>query len=106
MTKSFYPRLMDAGVQIYEYEPGFIHAKSYIADDDYAMIGSINLDYRSLVHHFENGVWMYDCDAVKSLKCDIENTLESSIRIIHDMLKTNIIQKIIRSLVRIFSPMF
>ncbi|MBQ7901132.1 MAG: cardiolipin synthase [Clostridia bacterium] len=106
MTKSFYPRLMDAGVQIYEYEPGFIHAKSYIADDNYAMIGTINLDYRSLVHHFENGVWMYGCDAVKTLKNDIENTLGSRIRITHDMLKTNVIQKIIRSLVRIFSPMF
>ena len=53
MTQSFYPRLMTAGVKIYEYEPGFIHAKSYLADDAYAMIGTINLDYRSLVHHFE-----------------------------------------------------
>ena len=56
MTRSFYHRLMAAGVKIYEYEPGFIHAKSYLVDDDYAMIGTINLDYRSLVHHFENGV--------------------------------------------------
>lgn len=56
MTRSFCKRLMDAGVHIYEYEPGFIHAKSYLADDEYAMIGTINLDYRSLVHHFENGV--------------------------------------------------
>jgi cardiolipin synthase len=56
MTRSFYHRLMKSGVRIYEYKPGFIHAKSYIADDDYAMIGTINLDYRSLVHHFENGV--------------------------------------------------
>ncbi len=62
MTQSFYPRLMAAGVKIYEYEPGFIHAKSYVADDKTAMIGTINLDYRSLVHHFENGVWMYDCN--------------------------------------------
>ena len=53
MTKSFYHRLMKAGVRIYEYEPGFIHAKSYVSDGKYAMIGTINLDYRSLVHHFE-----------------------------------------------------
>ncbi|MBQ7840643.1 MAG: cardiolipin synthase [Lachnospiraceae bacterium] len=59
MTQSFYPRLMAAGVKIYEYVPGFLHAKSYLVDDEYAMIGTINLDYRSLVHHFENGVWMY-----------------------------------------------
>ena len=53
MTRSFYPRLMAAGVKIYEYEPGFVHAKSYLVDDEYAMVGTINLDYRSLVHHFE-----------------------------------------------------
>lgn len=81
MTQSFYPRLMDAGVKIYEYEPGFIHAKSYLVDDDYAMIGTINLDYRSLVHHFENGVWMYQCEANKALKADIDNTLSKSIEI-------------------------
>lgn len=71
MTKSFYHRLMAAGVTIYEYEPGFIHAKSYLADDEYAMIGTINLDYRSLVHHFENGVWMYKCECINALKSDI-----------------------------------
>lgn len=62
MTRSFYHRLMVAGVKIYEYEPGFIHAKSYLVDDNQAMIGTINLDYRSLVHHFENGVWIYNCE--------------------------------------------
>ena len=61
MTRSFYKRFMDCGVKIYEYEPGFIHANTYISDDKYAIIGTINLDYRSLVHHFENGVWLYNC---------------------------------------------
>lgn len=46
MTRSFYTRLMDAGVEIYEYKPGFIHAKSHLADDEYAMIGTINLGKR------------------------------------------------------------
>ena len=68
MTRSFYKRLMYAGVKIYEYEPGFIHAKTYVVDDIYAMIGTINLDYRSLVHHFENGVWMYKCDVINNIK--------------------------------------
>lgn len=105
MTQSFYKRLMDAGVHIYEYEPGFIHAKSYIADDKYAMIGTINLDYRSLVHHFENGVWMYQCKSIGALKSDIEATFENSIKVTPDMLKTNLIQRFIRALVRIFAPM-
>lgn len=105
MTRSFYPRLMAAGVKIYEYEPGFIHAKSYLADDEYAMIGTINLDYRSLVHHFENGVWMYRCDSIQDLKADMEDTLSKSIPITPETLKTNLLQKIICALVRIFAPM-
>ena len=105
MTQSFYKRLMDAGVKLYEYEPGFIHAKSYLADDEIAMIGTINLDYRSLVHHFENGVWMYRCDSIADLKLDMEDTLEKSIPITAEMLKTNLIQRFIRAVVRIFAPM-
>lgn len=105
MTQSFYPRLMEAGVKIYEYEPGFIHAKSYLVDDDYAMIGTINLDYRSLVHHFENGVWMYRCEAVKSLKTDMEDTLSKCIPVTPEMLKTNLLQRFLRPVVRIFAPM-
>jgi len=105
MTQSFYHRLMAAGVRIYEYEPGFIHAKSYLVDDNQAMIGTINLDYRSLVHHFENGVWMYECESIKDLKADIEDTLSKSIEVIPKMLKTNLLQRFIRAVVRIFAPM-
>lgn len=105
MTQSFYHRLMAAGVRIYEYKPGFIHAKSYLVDDECAMIGTINLDYRSLVHHFENGVWMYRCESIRDLKADIEDTLNKSIEITPDMLKTNLLQRFIRAVVRIFAPM-
>ena len=96
---------MKAGVKIYEYEPGFIHAKSYIADDEYAMIGTINLDYRSLVHHFENGVWMYRCESIKDLKTDIEETMAKSIEVTPDMLRTGPFIRFVRSVVRIFAPM-
>ena len=105
MTRSFYHRLMKSGVKIYEYKPGFIHAKSYIADDEYAMIGTINLDYRSLVHHFENGVWMYQCESIKDLKKDIEETMAKSIEVTPDMLKTGLFTRFVRSIVRIFAPM-
>ena len=105
MTRSFYKRLMSAGVKIYEYKIGFIHAKTYITDDDYAMIGTINLDYRSLVHHFENGVWLYKCESIKDLKTDILDTLNKSIEITPPMLKTNIFNRIFRAFVRIFAPM-
>ncbi|MBQ7923315.1 MAG: cardiolipin synthase [Clostridia bacterium] len=105
ITRSFYKRLMDAGVEIYEYEPGFIHAKSYLADDEIAMIGTINLDYRSLVHHFENGVWMYKCDCIRDLKADMEDTMAKCIRVTPDMLKTSLLESLIRSVARIFAPM-
>lgn len=106
MTRSFYHRLMEAGVKIYEYEPGFLHAKSYLVDDAYAMIGTINLDYRSLVHHFENGVWMYQCAAVQALKKDMEDTFLKCIEVTSGMLKINILQRVFCDIVRIFAPMF
>lgn len=106
MTRSFYHRLMEAGVKIYEYEPGFLHAKSYLVDDAYAMIGTINLDYRSLVHHFENGVWMYQCAAVQALKKDMEDTFLKCIEVTSGMLEINILQRVFCDIVRIFAPMF
>ena len=105
MTKSFYKRFIECGVKIYEYKPGFIHAKTYLADDKYAIIGTTNLDYRSLVHHFENGVWLYNCECIKDIKNDIYDTLDKSIKIEPQMLKTNFLNRFFRALVRIFAPM-
>lgn len=87
MTRSSYRRFIDSGVEIYEYTPGFIHAKMYLSDDEIAMIGTINLDYRSLVHHFENGVWMYKCDVINDIKDDITDTISKSEKIEKDTLK-------------------
>ena len=105
MTRSYYKRLMECGVKIYEYEPGFIHAKTYLSDDKYAIIGTINLDYRSLVHHFENGVWIYNCNCIGELKNDINDTISKSIQITPKTLKTNLLNRFFRALVRIFAPM-
>ncbi len=105
ITQSFYNRLMEAGVEIYEYEPGFIHAKSYLCDDEFAMIGTINLDYRSLVHHFENGVWLYNCSSINDLKQDIDQTLQKSIKVTPDMMKTKFSKRLVRAVARIFAPL-
>ena len=110
ITRSFYPRLLDAGVKIYEYEPGFIHSKSYVADGKYAMIGTVNLDYRSLVHHFENGIWMYKTDSIADIKRDIDETIEKSIEITPEVFAKSInsrflTPKVIHAIVRIFAPM-
>ena len=74
VTRSFYNVLVQGGVRIFEYSPGFCHCKMSISDDRVATCGSINLDYRSLYHHFENGCLYYDCQAVLDTKKDFENT--------------------------------
>ncbi|MGN1235543.1 MAG: cardiolipin synthase [Christensenellaceae bacterium] len=105
MTRSYYRRLGEAGVRIFEYEPGFLHAKVYLADDEYGIVGTINLDYRSLVHHFENGVWLYRHDVLRAIKADVAATMAQSVPMNERGVKDNILQRLIRSLVRIFSPM-
>ena len=64
------------GVSIFEWEPGFCHAKMSIADDKMATCGTINLDYRSLYHHFENGCFLYHCSAVAEIKRDFDKTFK------------------------------
>ena len=105
MTKSYYSRLLSAGVKIYEYTPGFMHAKTYLVDDDYAMIGTVNLDYRSLVHHFENGVLSYKSNFIKDVKSDVLSIIDSSKEIKKEELKNTLIQRFISSLVKIFAPL-
>ncbi len=74
VTRSFYHGLVRNGVRIYEWEPGFCHAKMSIADDKMATCGTINMDYRSLYHHFENGCFFFRCQAVQDMKADFEKT--------------------------------
>ncbi len=70
LAKTHYGPLLDAGVKIYEYVPGFVHAKSFVCDDTEAVVGTINLDYRSLYHHFECAVYLHGCDAVADIEQD------------------------------------
>lgn len=78
MTKSGYEELIKSGVKIYEYTPGFVHAKNMICDDKFAICGTINLDYRSLVHHFECAAWMYHMDCIADMKKDFTEMLSVS----------------------------
>ena len=104
MTRSNYRQLIKAGVKVYEYTPGFIHAKSYL-DDEYGIIGTINLDYRSLAHHFENGVWIYNDNAILDIKQDFIQTMEKSQYMNEVKQKDNLFTKFINVLVKIFSPL-
>lgn len=84
VTQSFYRTLLEAGVRIYEYTPGFIHAKTYVVDDLYSVVGTINMDYRSLYLHFECGVWLYHTQSVLQVRDDFLHTLEDCERIDRD----------------------
>lgn len=74
VTRSYYDQLVRCGVRIFEYTPGFLHAKQCVSDDKTATVGTINLDYRSLYFHFENGVLLQRCRAVGDMRRDFENT--------------------------------
>lgn len=105
MTRSNYRVLIEDGVKIYEYTPGFIHAKSFVCDDKFAVCGTINLDYRSLVHHFECGVWMYHTDCVWDMRDDFSRTMEKSQEI---TLEDSILrgwQKLLAEVMKVFSPL-
>lgn len=78
VTKAYYDQLLEAGVRIYEYTKGFIHAKTFVIDDEYGVVGTVNLDYRSLYLHFECGVWLYRASSIYTIKKDIQNTLKES----------------------------
>lgn len=107
LTKSYYPQLIDAGVRIYHYTPGFIHAKCYVCDDEVGVVGTINMDYRSLYLHFECGTFIYNSRAITGIKNDFENTFE----ICEEVLKKNrprkrsLILGTFKAVLRLFAPL-
>lgn len=106
LTESYYEQLIDAGVRIFEYEPGFLHAKSFVCDDEVATVGTVNLDYRSLYLHFECGVWMYRSRAVMQVKEDVLDTLEHSVEITKKYCRDRSMPvRLTQSLLRLFAPM-
>lgn len=105
ITKSNYPELILHGVSIYEYEPGFVHAKGIICDDILAVVGSANFDYRSLYHHFENGCLFYKSKVVMDLRLDFENTLTDCKKIIAAGQNLGFLLSSFYSLLRTFSPL-
>ena len=106
VTRSNYQTLIESGVKVYEYTPGFIHAKSFVVDDKFAVIGTINLDYRSLYLHFECGVWIYKSKTILDMKEDYLKTLEQcNIYTLEQCYKTSPIRKLLRSVLKIFAPL-
>lgn len=106
VTKAHYKTLISRGVKIYEYTPGFIHAKNFVSDDKTAVVGTINLDFRSLYLHFECATWMYKTNSVADVKEDFLNTLEKCEEItLEKCQRVNVFVKFIRIFLRLFAPM-
>ncbi len=78
LSRSYYGELLSSGVRIYEYSPGFIHAKSFLVDSHLSVTGTINLDYRSLYLHYENAVFMADSSVISSIEDDFEAMMKES----------------------------
>jgi cardiolipin synthase len=107
VTRSNYGRLMETGVRIYEYTPGYIHAKIIISDDDHAITGSINMDYRSFNLHFEDGVWICGAPVLKDIKKDITDTFEVCEEIaLNEWKRRPWYIKILQAFLRLFAPLF
>ncbi|MBQ2768577.1 MAG: cardiolipin synthase [Clostridia bacterium] len=105
LTRANYPVLMKAGVKIYEYTPGFIHSKSLVCDDESAVVGTINFDYRSLYLHFENAVYFSGCNAVLEVKRDCEETFLVSKQCTLENTKRNLLGRLTDSVLRVFETL-
>jgi cardiolipin synthase len=106
VTRAHYPPLLEAGVKIYEYTPGFIHAKNFVVDDRFATIGTVNLDYRSLFLHFEDGVWLCDAHCIQDIRADFEHTLEQCQPMTLRRKKhLNLLVQLYRNILRVFAPL-
>lgn len=104
-TRSYYSDLIDGGVRIYEYTPGFVHSKVFVSDDNIASIGTANLDFRSLYLHFECGTMLYGSRAVIEAKNDFLSTLDECKEITADDCKVGVFMRFINSLMRLIAPL-
>ena len=105
VTQYHYQELLEAGVRIYEYTPGFIHSKLFVSDDNTATVGTVNMDYRSFVFHFECGVWLSDKPTVAEIKADLLNIFDKSKEInITAWKRRGAIKRLKQWLLHIFAP--
>ncbi len=106
LAKTYYRELIQAGVKIYEFTPGFVHAKIFVSDNDTATIGTINLDYRSLYLHFECGVFIYNNPVIRDVEQDFQKTLKQCHRIsVADLKKINLGMIFMGRVLRLIAPL-
>ena len=106
IARTFYPELLGAGIRVYEYMPGFVHAKVFVSDDMCATVGTINLDYRSFYHHFECGVYFYDNSVIAKIEKDFQDTLLKCREVDFDYYKKiPLYQKAVGRVSRLLAPL-
>jgi len=106
LAKSHYRELIDAGVKIYEYTPGFVHAKVFLSDDTSGVVGSINLDYRSLYLHYECAAYLYKVPALTDIKADFDDTMaKSQLVTTEDIKKQSLLSRIMAALLKVVAPL-
>ena len=106
VTRANYDLLLEAGVRIFEYTPGFVHSKVCFADGLYAVVGTVNLDFRSLYLHFENAVYLYDCAAVGQVERDFEDTFPRCREVTFARMRhKGVLRRLAQTILRLFSPL-
>ena len=106
VAKTFYPELLEAGVRIFQFTPGFVHAKNFVSDDEKAVVGTINMDYRSLYLHFECAAFFSHMDAVLQVEQDFQETLKSCVEITPQLCRREkLLTRIGGRLLRLVAPL-
>ena len=106
LAYTHYRELIRAGVNIHEYTPGFVHAKVFVSDNTKAVVGTINMDYRSLYLHFECAAYLYKTPVIAEIELDFQNTLEQCMQVTEDSLKNEkFSRKALGFLLKIFAPL-
>ena len=105
LTKSYFPELMENDVKVYRFTPGFVHSKVFVSDDRQAVVGSINLDYRSLVLHFENACMFVDHPVLPAIKADFEETFPRCETVTVKKRRFDVLYDLYLGLLRLFAPL-
>ena len=105
LTKSYFPELIENGVKVYRFTPGFVHSKVFVADGRQAVVGSINLDYRSLVLHFENACMFVDHPVIPAVKADFEKTFPCCELVSVKKRRFDMLYDLYLGLLRLFAPL-
>lgn len=106
LAKGHYAELLAAGVKIYEYTPGFVHAKVFVSDDCRAVVGTVNLDYRSLYWHYECSAYLYQVPAIRDIVVDVNDTLQRCQQItMEDVKNRKLVSKLAGAIFKLVAPL-